>query len=58
MTGKHLANKHQTDSLPVRFGGKEGTEELCFSLFVIPGQLSTTSIVVGDCTDYNPTLLK
>ena len=46
MTGKHLANKHQTDSLPVRFSGKEGTEELCFSLFLYQ-PLSTTSIVVG-----------
>ena len=39
MTGKHLANKHQTDSLPVRFGGKEGTEELCFSLFCYTGAI-------------------
>ena len=58
MTGKHLANKHQTDSLPVRFGGKEGTEELCFSLFCYTGAIIYHfNRGRSDCTDYNPTLL-
>ena len=58
MTGKHLANKHQTDSLPVRFSGKEGTEELCFRLFCYTGAIIYHfNRGRSDCTDYNPTLL-
>ncbi len=53
MTGKHLANKHQTDSLPVRFSGKEGTEELCFSLFCYTGAIIYHfNRGRSDCTDY------
>ena len=58
VTHQYLTDKHQTDSLPVRFGGKEGTEELCFSLFCYTGAIIYHfNRGRSDCTDYNPTLL-
>lgn len=36
MPAQHFPNEHQADSLPVRFGGKEGAEEFSFGLFAYP----------------------
>ena len=33
MTAQNFPDKHQANSLPVRLGRKEGTEEFSFSLF-------------------------
>ena len=36
MTAQNFPDKHQANSLPVRLGGKEGTEEFSFGLFTYP----------------------
>ena len=36
MTAQNFLDKHQANSLPVRLGGKEGTEEFSFGLFTYP----------------------
>ncbi len=39
VTAQHFPDKHQANPLPVRLGGKEGTEEFSFGLFADSGTI-------------------